>query len=93
MTANACHVAGCVLSGFHRGRHYNARGQWFIPSPPPPPPVVEFTERPRPVAVCGTPSGYQRHRRLNEKACRACLHAIAEVRRAERARQALEAYG
>ncbi len=47
--------------------------------------------RRRPIAECGTPSGYYRHRRtLNEPACEECkaAHRIAEAVRLQRKRAA-----
>lgn len=35
---------------------------------------------PRPVAACGTPQGYRRHRRNGEPACAACLAANRRAR-------------
>jgi len=45
------------------------------------PAAVLVALRPK-VAACGTPSGYQRHRRRNEKYCEACRAAnTASMRR------------
>lgn len=42
---------------------------------------------PETVAQCGTASGYARHRRLGEVACRECLAANAAARRRSKERQ------
>jgi site-specific recombinase XerD len=47
---------------------------------------VSLVKRQRPVARCGTPSGYARHRDRNEPACRACLDAVASAQRDRRTR-------
>lgn len=41
--------------------------------------------RPARLAACGTRSGYLRHRRLREPACRACTDANAAYRRERKA--------
>lgn len=41
--------------------------------PPPPPEAPRYP--------CGTPAGYSRHRRLNERACQPCLDANADYHR------------
>ena len=48
--------------------------------------LTQFSHVTENVAVCGTISGYQRHRRAREKACAACLEANAEARRVARKR-------
>ncbi len=45
-----------------------------------------LSEAPERVALCGTQSGYARHRRLGEGACKACLAANADARRRSKAR-------
>lgn len=50
-------------------------------------PRVSLVKRTRPVARCGTPSGYARHHARNEPACRACLDAVAAAARERRAQR------
>lgn len=43
--------------------------------------------RGRPEAVCGTPSGHRRHRRLGEAPCARCVEACAVYKRELRYRR------